>query len=304
MTDIGWSLTSSRLAAVTFVEWLEVNDGRPDNFIDQYGLDPDRAWRTAEDAGWVETIERPAHTRRVGERRTSFPRVTGAGHSFVEEVARLRESRVARSAACRQGLLLWVYNARPAGTGQFLEAEDFRFYGTSFTAEEVREAVRYLRERELLTGSAGAGGALLRPALTAGGIDLVENHDADLRALGKQSSGRGPVYQQNFHGPISGQVAQGANVQQTQHQDVDLEALARVFTMIRESLVDISDPALRGDAEDAVSELETAAETGDTAEVQLRAGKLQRLVGLIGSTAVTTATSTGTTELLALMGAG
>lgn len=96
-----------------FAEWLVINDGRPDNFLDEYETDPERAWAAAEARGWVETVEPNREApRRLGDKMPRpMPRVTGEGHLKVEEVRELRKNSRARERACREGMLIWLADA-------------------------------------------------------------------------------------------------------------------------------------------------------------------------------------------------
>jgi hypothetical protein len=308
MSDPEWNLTESMLAGLEFVEWLSIGSGDWRNFIDVYEKDNDLAWCCAEDQGWVETIV-PASGRpwRLGEgTREPEPKLTGVGHRQLEEVRRLRSNRADRAAACRQAIILWLYNdgRGAAGTDEFIPAEAYRFYGTPFTEDEVDEAITYLLDRDLIQGMNAFGQGLSQPELTTDGIECVEHHNGDIRGfMAPQQSGL-VTFSQTFNAPVSGQVAQGQTVQQTQHQSIDSAALTEILQTMRDALSDVRDPDDRDDAEHAIRELEVAVDEGDQAEVQKRAGRLQRLANRLGSTALTTATTAGTNELLQSLGLG
>ena len=77
-----WNLSGASLAALQYAEWLTINDGRADNFVDEYQTDAERAWAAADARGWVETVQpnldRP---RRLSERFPQpTPKLTGEGH--------------------------------------------------------------------------------------------------------------------------------------------------------------------------------------------------------------------------------
>lgn len=307
MSDPDWHLTESTLAGLQFIEWLIVNDGDPNNFTDVYETDPDAAWASAEDQGWVETIHPDkSRPRRLGERVPDpRPKPTGAGHRQIDQVKRLRGNNVARGAACRQAILLWLYNDGrcAAGTDEFTQTA-CQFYGTPFTEDEVSDAITYLLDRGLIQGIKAWGPVLARPALTPDGIECVENHDGDVRAfLAPHQSGHA-TFNQNFNAPVTGQVAQGQTVNQTQHQGVDADALAEIFKAMLDARSDINDPDDRDDVEHAIRDLHAAVDEGDPAEVKKRVGRLQRLVNRVGSTVLITATTTGTNQLLQLLGLG
>ena len=71
---------------------------------------------------------------------------------------------------------------------------------------------------------------------------------------------------------------------------------------MRDALSDVADQDDRGDVEHAIAELRAAVADGDAADVEKRVGRLRRLAGRIGSTALNTATTAGTNQLLHLTG--
>jgi hypothetical protein len=138
------------------------------------------------DHGWVETIH-PARNRprRFGDRVSEpHPKLTGAGHRQIDQGKHLRSNNTARAAACRQAILLWLYNdgRGAAGTDQFIPAGTYQFYGAPFTEDEVSNAVIYLLDRGLIQGIKKSGPALALPVLTTDGIECIEHHDGDVRA--------------------------------------------------------------------------------------------------------------------------
>lgn len=301
MPELEWNLTTSTTIALHFVEWLEVEGVGWWNFVDETGHDNERAWQTAEHAGWVQSVPVPA---RLGDSTSADPVVTAAGRDHLERIEKLRTNRAERAAACRQGLLLWIYNTSPAGTDGFIRDGEYQFYGTAFTEDELREAVRYLRDRNLLSGTGAMGGAVMRPGLTAAGIDVVERYNGDLRAAedDRKRPVGGDTYQQHFHGTVTGQVAQGQNVQQVQHQGVDPETLAGMFSAMRDALKGVDDPGLRGNVEDDIAELEQAVADRDEQKIRKLGRRIMGFAGVLGSQAAATVVTTQTTHLLQLMG--
>lgn len=308
MADPDWNLSGASLAALQYAEWLAINDGRADNFVDEYQTDAERAWAAAEARGWVKTVkpnlDRP---RRLGEHFPQpTPKLTGEGHLKVEEVRGLRSNRLARANACREAVLLWLADAGQGASSldPLVEQDLVRYYGSSFTIDEVNEAAKFLLEVDLISAIKTWGPTLVRPALTARGQQCVEFFDANVRAfLSPQPTGSTAVtYNQNFNAPVSGQVAQGDTVNQTQNNGIDAAALAEIFSAMRQALSDVADDGDRDDVSHAIRELEAAVESGDRAGVEERAGRLKRLGSRVGSTALTTATAAGTTQVLQLFG--
>lgn len=101
---------------------------------------------------------------------------------------------------------------------------------------------------------------------------------------------------------MTGQVTQGHEVNQAQNQGIDAASLAEIFQTMRQALSSVEDAADREDVSHAIRELEAAVEGRDLEAVEQRAGRLKRLGGRVGSTALTTATAAGTTQVLQAFG--
>lgn len=308
-----WDMTGARLSGFQLAEWLVVNDGRARNFVDEYGKDAEHAWAAAEAHGWVETVN---PTRNAGCRPGSvpwpYPRLTGEGRLKVDEVRSLRANRVARVAACREAILLWL--AAEGGSAASLtvfKQRAPRFYDTAFTDDEANAAASYLKAKGLVDGwSYPPDGLLMNVSLTARGTDCVEIYDGDVRRFYTPTHPGGSVtnnQQNNFYGGI-GQAAQGENITQTQNNGVDAETLVSIFQPMRDALPRIEDADERGDVDHAIRELENAASEGDAGEVKQRAGRLERMVAKLAPTAgkalLTAAVTAGVKVLLAHFGPG
>lgn len=313
MTDRDWNMRGARLAGFQFAEWLVLNSGRDDNFVDEYDKNANQARAVAQASGFVETV-RPHRNDgcRPGYRgQDAWPRLTGAGHLEVERVRSLRSDLHARAQACREALLLWLTReGRGAGSAGLLAGHaGWRFYDTPFTVGEVNEAARFLREAGLIEGWDYPGGTVMNPRLTVSGTQCVEFFDADVREFLHPSLQGGTVTnQQNFYGAVNGQVAQGQNVTQTQRSGIDAAALAEIFEAMRAALSTIEDPHDRHDVEHGIQQLEEAVQGGDAEAVTQSAGRVQRLATRVGkaagNTAITAATTEGVNQLLVALGIG
>jgi hypothetical protein len=311
MTERDWDLQGTRLAAFQFAEWLTINDGRARNFIEEYGADAKRAWEVAKAHGWVETVVPTKNAScRPGYVPWPYPRLTGAGELKVDEVRSLRTNQIARVAACRQAILLWLSAEGGSAPSLAVFAPSApRFYNTPFTDDEARAAAEYLVAKGLVKGwPYPPDGLLMQPTLTARGTDCVEIYDGDVRWFYNPTRPGGGVTNNqlnNFYGD-NAQAAQGENVTQTQNNVVDAVTLATIFQPMRDALPGLEDAGERRDVEHAIGELESAASDGDVEEVQQRAGRLERLVAKIGPTAgkaaITGAVSVGIKALLASLG--
>lgn len=307
MTGRDWDLQGSRLAGFRFAEWL-VRNGGPENFGDESETDSGQAWVAAVANGWVEEVRRP---RIEACRPDRGPRLTGEGRLEVDRVRRARSDPQARASACREALLLWLAHAgRGAGSAVLIiSRDDWRFFDTPFTVEEVNRAAGYLQDNGLVDGWSYTDGTFMAPRLTAKGTQCVEFSDADVRDFLYPVRPGGTVnYQQHIHGDVHGQVAQGENVTQTQNNGIDTAALSEIFKAMREALPTVEDPDDREDMEHGIQELEAAAESGDPEAVAASAGRLRRLATRIGAaagnTAITVATTEGVEQVLGTFGLG
>lgn len=317
MTGRDWDLRGARLAGFRFAEWLVINDGRARNFVDEYGEDgedgedAERAWEAARAHGWVEmVIPTKSASCKPGYVPWTYPRLTSEGRVKVDEVRSLRTDRLARMAACRQAILIWLADEGGSAPSlvPFLQNAP-RFYDTPFTEVEAHAAAKYLTAKGLVKGwPYSPDGTLMQPTLTARGTDCVEIYGGDVRRFYNPTQTGANVtnnQQNNFYGG-NAQAAQGDNITQAQNIGVDAEELAAIFKPMRDALPGIEDADERGDLEHAIRELETAASDGDVEEVKQRAGRLERLVAKVGpatgKAALAGAVSVGVKALLAAFG--
>lgn len=302
-----WNLSDASLVALQYAEWLVVtNDAQARSVADECPDDLDQAWRSAEARDWVETI-RPNRRNACNAGYTPWPRpkLTREGRLKVEEVQDLRKNRPARAGACRQAVLLWLADAGrgAAALDRLAQQDAYRFYGEPFTEAEANEAGAFLLEADLIHAIKVWGPDLIRPELTARGQQCVEFHDGNVRDfLNPPQIGGSVTYSQNFNAPVTGQVAQGETVIQRQDQGVDAAALAQAFGAMRQALSSVEDAEDREDVSDAIQDLEVATKENDTEAIQKQAGRLKRLGSRVGSTALTTATAVGTTQVLEVFG--
>jgi hypothetical protein len=191
---------------------------------------------------------------------------------------------------------------------RFLETDPaFNFWGEAFTLAQVREATEYLIEAGLLDlfGQRLASGEPQNVQVTRSGKDCVEQYDARVAAYLSVCARTAPIVNnQNFLGPVSGQVAQGASVNQTQDQLIGVASLAEVFEAMRNALDLVDDADDRDDVVHGIRELEIAVGQGDSHEVARRAGRLKRLGRHLGSDGLATATAEGTKAVLKAFGIG
>ncbi|MFW6774716.1 hypothetical protein ACOACO_10560 [Nocardioides sp. CPCC 205120] len=307
--DPDWSLDDATLAALQFTEWAEsVDVRRRRDFLDGYPGDGDAAWRGAEARAWVKTVKQDAkrYGCKPGFVPWPWPMVTAAGRLELDRVRALRQNGRARRIACRDAIVLWLADVGEVQeVAQFVAEGPCDFYGTAFEPAEVSAAAAFLEGEGLIKGIKTWGPELLLASLTARGQACADYHNGNVQNYLNPQPAEATMSvhnSQNFHGPVSGQVAQGQTVNQTQHQGLDAAALEKIFRAMRDALADVDDPGLRDVAERAIGDLEGAVQRGDTDDVVARARGLERLAGLVGSTALTTATSTGVTQLLQAVG--
>lgn len=309
MDEFDGFLTKQDLAVLELCEYLYDNGGRtqPSDLRDYWPPESDLAAivRAADERALVTTYRQ---NMRLAD---TFPppMLNSYGVRHVEDVREARSNSMVRARGCRNAMVRFVY-----GRGELVSPLDMLiedapvyFFGEVFTEGEINSASKYLRDVEILEGigSHQVGGGLVRASLTARGIQCAEDFDCDVRTfLNRHDAGTSIVYSQQFNAPVTGQVAQGQNVHQEQTQGLAEETVSRIFEAMLQAVQDVPDADDRIDLGEAIASLREAAtaESPDLAEVERRAGFVQRQARRVGAVAVTTATTLGTTELLQLLG--
>jgi len=298
VTD-AWDLTPAELSVLSLLDFLfEHEDGDTPAPIDNFPLRNQPIWpdvlREAEALQYVSSMR--------GMQVQRYPRLTYQGQARVEEVRRLRADRTARRRACRTALLRWLYDG---DTGHAIPQEQFRtadpprlFYGVPFTDAEVSAASDYLASSGFVSRDWGTGTV----ELTAAGIDCVEQDDGDPASYSPHA---GHTFHTHFHGPISGQVGVGTDINQTQHQGIDGATLERLLGDVREAAETI-DPTEAAFLLAYVDTLraEAAAEQPDPVLIKASTTRLKQIAAKVGNPALSASVSALTTSLLTAFGLG
>ncbi|MFI1769159.1 hypothetical protein ACH41H_45010 [Streptomyces sp. NPDC020800] len=138
--------------------------------------------------------------------------LTPSGIEVMEERRRRRASPVARSAAARRGLLVWLWGQTEKDVNypaveKILEVPESLFEGARLTADEIDRAAAYLEEKGLIKGIKVADRrGPVRAEITAEGQDCVEHFDGDAGAYDRRHSGTTyNTYLPNAQGVIVGE---------------------------------------------------------------------------------------------------
>lgn len=223
-----------------------------------------------EDRGYVDVA------RGLDDRPDSL--ITKQGKVEAQRVREMRGDRVARMRFARDAIIQWLFAEYPTYAGsqqQFLVWKGSVFLGDMLTNDEFSEAVRYLRDRDLVEVTNLAGTDV---RLTTNGIDCATSGGSVSDFLNglKPQSARGLV----FNGPINGPVAVNSsqfaqNVVTT--GAVDIESLRAYASLIRELAPSLTPhESERQELLGEVSELDIAVSTAVP-----DAGLLKRLTGRV-----------------------
>jgi hypothetical protein len=138
--------------------------------------------------------------------------LTPHGIDVMEERRRLRVSPMARGAAARRGMLVWLWAQKDEGVNypvvdKILEAPESMFAGARLSADDIDRAAAYLEEKGLIKGMKVAQRrGPVRAEITAEGQDCVERFDGDVGAYERRHSGTTyNTYLPNTQGVIVGQ---------------------------------------------------------------------------------------------------
>lgn len=319
MTRPQWWLDETGLDLLALCEHLVQRTSTIPEYIDDFtppsGKDLQRLVLNAEgqhllrtDPGWAD-----------GGRADLPVELLPSGRRHIDTVYEHRSRTFERVNAGRQGLLLWAYDHAMHNPDlamnnpqRFLQANPpYNFWGEPFTEANVVEATDYLLRTGLveLFGAPLANGRPQNVQITHAGKDCVENYDGMVGAyLSRARQPSTPSItnnNQHFNAPVTGMVAQGEHITQTQHNGLDPAALVDMFTTLRDVVAsNVDDPEDRDDLEMIIVDLEREARQPqiDPAQITKRIGLLRRTVDRIGNTALTVGTTAATNGLLNLLG--
>ncbi|MFF0122936.1 hypothetical protein ACFYP0_12090 [Micromonospora arida] len=149
-----------------------------------------------------------------------------------EAVARIerRKDNRTRRVTCRDAVLRWVYeqdaNGEPTDIAEIVSSPYGWFNGAQFSAADLVESVRFLRERRLL------GGTDETPTIEPAGTECIEQYGSVVDYLNR---GDGAGVNVTIMGNNSGQLAvANRDVAQNQTNTNQVEALAIFAKALRE----------------------------------------------------------------------
>lgn len=163
--------------------------------------------------------------------------ITTLGRQDVEARRARRDDRTQRNPAIRDAVIRWVNASAPAPSIEPMLAS-YRFEGDLLTKAELDAALRYLKDKGLVTGITYADGALLQIVLTRSGVDCVEDFGGSVNDYLRQQAKGGTTV--NFNAPVTGSNLAWANrdVTQTAHTTTGVagDELAALISAIKQAL--------------------------------------------------------------------
>lgn len=204
-----------------------------------------------------------------------------AGFDAAEEFTQLQSDAARRSKAARDGVLRWLYDAyvsgaSPAGTEDFMSSSECSYLGSPFSEGEVSRAVDWLYEKGFVRGTRAWGGAVLRPSITAEGIDMIETSQSAGAALAQAGMSVTNINVTGSHGVNLAVASHHVHQSNTLTRN-QLDEVAKVIDSAKALLTSTSmgvSEETEAEARGVVSQLEAEIE-----EESPRAGIVKALVG-------------------------
>lgn len=208
--------------------------------------------------------------------RTNDVTITQQGVDAADEFRSFITDPRKRNIAARDAVLQWLYDEHLHGRSspniaRFTISKYGKFYGDDFTETEISQATRILRERQFIRGTAAMGGSVIRPEITALGIQKIEDQETPPAVAASEGA---PVININNSGSMNlttggNNVSQSITLTSNQVDDV-----RKVATALREMLPILGIPAERqAEVVEVATELEQ--ETNDPAPAP---GRLKSLL--------------------------
>lgn len=205
--------------------------------------------------------------------RTSDVTITQHGINVAEEFQSFRTNPRKRNVAARDAVLQWLYDEQLNGRtspniSRFTSSKYGNFYGLDFTETEISQTTRNLRERQFIRGKAAMGGPIVRPEITALGIQKIEDQDMPPAVA---ASERAPVIHINNSGSMN-LTTGGTNVSQsitlTSNQ---IDDVRKVATALKQMLPILGIPTERQpEALEVATQLEEEADAPAPAPGRLK----------------------------------
>ena len=309
----GWTRGGIDIQRIRFLDWVYDNTRsgtvpRGQTYMEETGTDKDTLEALvayANEWGLVRV------NGGIGGPGAFSLRLTDAGVTDVLERREHRKDKRARAAACRDAVIDWLYEKRLDGTnnpnmGEIHFAPQGHFEGDGFLKPEVHDVTLYLREQGLITGQGAMGAGVLRPALTAEGIDCADQYGSSVPTyLNRHQTSGDTTFHTHFHAPISGQVGVGTNVSQTQHQGIDAGTLQRLLEDVREAAEQV-DP---GEAQYLLTyadtiQAEITTDSPNTEVVRGSGDRLKQIASRVGNAGLSASVSALVNYLAGALGGG
>ncbi|MEV0568021.1 hypothetical protein [Dactylosporangium sp. NPDC050588] len=241
----------------------------------------------------LKRLERQGHIDDWSDFDESCAVLTVTGIELVEESKAKRSNPRLRSAAARNGLILWLYEQTHSGihypeTDLFLESTYSFFENDHLTRDEVYAAMTHLKSRELVTTVDSAEFVGIGAELTADGIDCAEQYDGNVaRFLSSRSVQHTSIGTIQNNGAM---VVSGSNFVQGAPGGAQLDSVARLAQVLIAELPSLGisqshTPAAKRILREITSEL--AKPTGDPNMIEQRVSELAEIIANGGPSAIT-----------------
>jgi len=225
---------------------------------------------------------------RPGTGQPFLMQLTPRGYAAIKEIDRRRHDPVLRRAAARRQLLRWTYDQRGsvnATVEDFTNSPARMFLGEFLAAEEIDEAVEYLRGEGLIVVDGATDALWLR--IAHAGKKCVEAYGGDVAAWGRQTEGKGVHIGQllNNSGVMSnvnaiGNTGTQGNINQGVAASTDPAAVLDWLAVLSAALPSARLPeAELAQVQSAIADLQNRVEFHDAPEAVSGAGR--RVVELL-----------------------
>jgi hypothetical protein len=297
----GWGLPPSEMSQIRLLHWIY--DQCAGDFAS--GIPSVRGFADEEEQprDSVEHLARALERqhllafgpKRVGGLGTVY--ITAEGRRDVEQRVQRRADAGHRRQACRDAFLAWI-DAQPGSSTEMVSIDGFLrdnrsiWEGEQFTLADVDAATAYLRDQGLISGvDVEELGGPVKASITAAGLDCAEAGGSVSDYL-RGGPSVGTTITTHFHGTVAGQVGIGEQVQQTQHQGIDLGTLQQLLEDVREAAQQVDPDEARyllTYADTIQAEVTTESPNADV--IRGSGDRLKQIAGKIGNAGLSASVS-------------
>ncbi len=159
--------------------------------------------------------------------------ITPLGMNYISNLKERRRNGPARMAACRLGLILWLYDhyvegSYPQSTEELVSSDRGLYLGRPFGEKDVTRSVEYLLAAGLIEGiTVAQSDHLLRPTLTPKGADCAESEKSVSEFLNPPTP-NGPTFNVKVDGSQNVIVGTQKDFTQNNNSGIDPSVLAQV----------------------------------------------------------------------------